>query len=276
VTQVRRPPLIALRPALYRWYWQAEKRITPRLRSSQYAYYERLRDALHEGSRWLDLGCGHQVFGEWMTREQQEVVGRSRAVFGIDLDWEGLRRHAAIPNRVSGDLQHLPFQTGSCDVVSANMVVEHLAEPARVLEEVHRVLRPRGFFVFHTPNYLHWGTLVAAALPDRVKKPLIWYLEEREEHDVFPVHYRMNTAQAVRRLAPSCGFRIAELAMVSTSAALKMLGPLVLLELLYIRLLDLPGLAGLRSNLVVVLQKVAESESATPPRVEGLTSRARP
>ena len=188
VTQASRPPLAAWRPALYRWYWQAERVIAPGLRSSQYAYYERLRDALEGGGHWLDLGCGHQVFGEWMGREEQEVIGRSRAAVGIDLDWEGLRRHRAMPGKVSGDLQRLPFQSGSCAVVSANMVVEHLAEPARVLEEVHRVLRPGGVFVFHTPNYLHWGTLVAARLPERLKKSLIWYFEERQEDDVFPVH----------------------------------------------------------------------------------------
>ena len=45
------------------------------------------------------------------------------------------------------------------------------------------------------------------------------------------------------------------LSMVSSSATLQMLGPPVLLELAYIRMIDRPSLAHLRSNIVAVLRK---------------------
>jgi SAM-dependent methyltransferase len=244
------------RKRLYRAYFAAEKAIAPGLRSSQYAYYEALRDTLCGEPRWLDLGCGHQVFGDWMTREQDEVVGKARTAVGIDLDWEGLRRHPRLDRKVFGTLEALPFQSGAYDVISANMVVEHLTDPGRVLREVHRLLRPGGRFVFHTPNFYHWGTLLAFLIPDAVKKPLIRFFEGRRAEDVFATHYRMNTAGDVRREAGRNGFRLVRLSLVSSSATLKMLGPVVLLELLYLRLIEHPSLASVRSNMVAVLQKV--------------------
>ena len=244
-----------LRSVLYGFYFKAERRIAPHLRSSQYAYYEALREALTSGCRWLDLGCGHQVFADWMTAEDVTVVQKSGVAAGVDLDWAALRRHRSLRNRVFGDLTALPFKSGSWDAVSANMVMEHLQDPALVLNEVHRLLAPGGTFVFHTPNFYHWITLAAWMIPERLKKPLLLFFEGRAGHDVFPTHYQINTAPAVRRFAARCGFEIVDVALVSSSGALKMLGPVVLLELLYIRLLERPKLAQLRSNLVVTLRK---------------------
>ena len=247
-----------LRTALYRFYFRAEKVIAPTLRSSQYAYFEALHAQLTPASRWLDMGCGHQVFADWMTREQEAVIARNRMVAGIDLDWAGLRKHPAIKRRVFGDLSHLPFPAGCWDVISANMVMEHLEDPTAVLHEVHRSLSPGGVFVFHTPNFYHWGTLVARSLPDRLKKRLVRLFEGRAEADVFETHYRINTAADVRRLAGAAGFEVIALQHVNSSATLKMLGPLVLLELAYIRLIEHPLLAQLRSNLVVTLRKLPD------------------
>lgn len=251
----RLPNRQTLRSALYRFYFRAEKRIAPTLRSSQYAYYQALRTALTPASRWLDLGCGHQVFADWMQREQQDVIDRSGMAIGIDLDWQALRHHGGIDRRVFADLTDLPFRNASCDVISANMVMEHLADPARVLAEVHRTLVPGGLLVFHTPNYYHWGTLVAKSLPQRPKKALIRFFEGRDEADVFETHYRINTVAAIRHYASRCGFELVDLQQVSSSATLKMLGPIVLLELGYIRLIERPSLAALRSALVVTLRK---------------------
>src|SRR5439155_24536357 len=116
-----------IRRALYRFYWLAEKSIAPQLRSSQYTYYAKLRGLLTDTSRWLDLGCGHQVFADWMTDEQREVVDKCGTVVGMDLDWQGLREHSGIQEKVFGDLARLPFRPASFDVISANMVMEHVA-----------------------------------------------------------------------------------------------------------------------------------------------------
>jgi SAM-dependent methyltransferase len=239
----------------YEFCWKAEKLITPGLRSSQYAYYERLSDLLHSESDWLDMGCGHQVFGSWMTKEQEEVIRKCRSVTGIDLDWSGLRAHAGIARKTFGDLTRLPFQKSSFDVVSANMVMEHVQHPDRLLDQVQIVLKPGGYFVFHTPNFWHWGTQVAWNMPDVLKKPVIRLLDGRKAEDVFETHYRMNRRTEIQDRARRANFDVVGLSLVSSSAALAMLGPFVLFELAFIRMIQHSACAGLRSNLIVVLRK---------------------
>lgn len=245
-----------LRKLLFGAYWKAEKIITPGLTSSQVCYYQKLK-GLVPGKDWLDLGCGHQVFADWMAKEQSEVIASSKSICGIDLDWAGLKAHPEISMKVFGDLTAMPFRDGSFDVVSANMVAEHLPEPKKVLGEVHRVLRPGGRFIFHTPNFLVWTIQLASRIPDRVKKRLIRILEARREEDVFPTFYRMNTHGQIRTLAREMRFDVEDITMVSTSAATAMLGPVVWAELLYIRSLEKPNRAEYRSNIVTTLRKAA-------------------
>jgi SAM-dependent methyltransferase len=249
----------SVRSALYGFYFKAERRIVPQLRSSQYAYYDALRAVIAPGCRWLDLGCGHQVLAEWMLTEEQSLVRESGFVAGMDLDWQALLKHRSLDKRVFGNLTAMPFRSAAWDLVSANMVMEHLQDPAPVLREVHRLLAPNGTFVFHTPNYYHWVTLAAWWTPEALKKPLVKFLEGRSGSDVFQTHYQINTNAAVRRLAAENDFDVVDLRLVNTSAALKMLGPAVVAELLYIRLLERPEFAQLRSNLVVTLRKRSRS-----------------
>ena len=221
----------SVRAALHRFYFRAERGIVPSLRSSQDRYYETLRSYLSPATRWLDMGCGHQVLAD------------------------DLRAHPGLGPRVSGDLSRLPFAPAEWDVISANMVMEHVSDPGAVLQGVHESLRPGGTFVFHTPNAYHWGTIVARCLADGPEHWLISLLEGRQEADVFPTHYRINTAARIRRLADANGFDVVHVAHVSSSATLSMLGPLVLPELAFIRLIQLPVFAQLRSGLVVTLRK---------------------
>jgi ubiquinone/menaquinone biosynthesis C-methylase UbiE len=246
-----------MRNGLMRFYWRLEKIFYPRLRYSQYHYYETLKRTIPKSCDWLDLGCGHQMFATWMTGEERELAQRSRRLVGIDLNWEGLRKNLAVSDRVFGNMETLPFHANSFDAVSANMVVEHLPNPERVLAEVHRVLRPGGIFVFHTPNVRCFMMSIASRMPQTLKNFLAAVLEGRKEEDVFPTCYRMNTPAAIRRYAGQSGFSVQELQAVSTSAITALFGPVAIVELLYMRTLEAPWLAGLRSNLIAILKKSA-------------------
>jgi len=190
-----------------------------------------------------------------MGKEQAEVIASSAIAYGLDLDWEALKAHKGISHKAFGDLVSLPFKDDSVEVVSANMVAEHLSSPDRVLHEIHRVLKPNGAFVFHTPNYWNWAIQLASRVSDGLKRKLIWFFERRCEEDVFPTQYRMNTEATIRQLAADTNFAVEDVTMVSTSALTVMLGPLVLGELLYIRYLQRPSGAKFRSNVVAILRK---------------------
>ena len=100
------------------------------------------------------------------------------------------------------------MKSGVFDLVSANMVVEHIANPELVGKNLNRILKPGRLFIFHTPNFRNYQTRLVSWLPQGLKNSLAKHLEQREEKDVFPTCYRMNTAEAIRQLADRTGFEV--------------------------------------------------------------------
>jgi ubiquinone/menaquinone biosynthesis C-methylase UbiE len=240
-------------------YWKLEKAIVPELTSSQYHYKETLFANLPDKKfAWLDLGCGHQVFAEWMTVEQDEMLAKTGFAVGIDLDLPALKAHKGISAKVYADLTAIPLKDKSFDVITANMVVEHLNEPEKVFSEVCRLLRTDGVFVFHTTNARNPFLQAAAKIPQDLKNSLVYVLEDRKAEDVFPTHYKVNRPQDVKAVATQTGFDVEQIKLVSTSAFTQVFTPLALLELLFIRMLRQPSLEHLRTNLICVLRKSAE------------------
>jgi ubiquinone/menaquinone biosynthesis C-methylase UbiE len=244
-----------IRDLALKFYSKVEQKIVPGLRYSQYHYLDVIGPMMTRGTRWLDLGCGHQVFAEWMTAEEIELVSRAGLFVGVDVDVPGVQAHRNLKNPVLGNLTSLPFSDGAFEMITANMVVEHLDQPLAVLDEVHRVLRPGGCFIFHTPNSRCFAIRVGSWLPQFAKNVLIRLLEGRQEHDVFKTFYRMNTPGEVRELSQKANFKVIEIRLVNSSAATMMLGPFVLIELLGLRLLGHPYFADRRSNLIAILKK---------------------
>jgi SAM-dependent methyltransferase len=106
---------------------------------------------LPAGARVADLGCGSGVF-------TAELAGRGYRAEGIDLSPKliGIARDKfpAVPFHV-GDVEQLPFESGSLDGILLSGLVHHLPDPAACAVEVHRVLRPGGRFVAFDPNRMN-------------------------------------------------------------------------------------------------------------------------
>jgi SAM-dependent methyltransferase len=246
------------RRLLYRLYFFVQALIVPNLKNSQYAYRETLKLYVRAKPRWLDLGCGHQLLPEWMPgseEEQIDILKCAQTAIGIDADWPSLHKHRTLQNKVLGDIGRLPFRDQSFDLITANMVVEHVKDPDELLREVHRALPRNGIFVFHTPNRWSYATLISIVIPAVLKIKLAAFLQNRREEDVFPTFYRMNSREAIRRLAKQHRFDLLEFQLIESSAQTVMLGPVVILELLWIRLLRLPFLKNLRTNIIATLKK---------------------
>lgn len=249
-----------LQKSLFRFYERAAGVLTPGLRNAQFAYFELLKARLSSDTLWLDIGCGRRLFPDWMPRAEQEeaaLKARLNTSFGIDADVASLRDNRFVQHRFIADCCSLPFADSSFDLLTANMVVEHVAQPPALLSEAFRVLRPNGVFLFHTPNTLSYATLMARLVPEALKVRLIGFLESRKAEDVFPTLYRMNAPGRIFELSRDAGLNVVELNRVESSAQSVMLGPVVLFELLWIRLLRLSLLRDFRSNLIVILQKKA-------------------
>ena len=247
---------MTLSKSLRETYWKLEKLIVPELTSSQYRYKDVLFASLPDRKfAWLDLGCGHQVFADWMTQEQQTMVEKAGLAVGVDQDIPSLKAHGGLHLKVCGDISVIPIKDASFDIISANMVVEHVSDPDKVLNEVRRLLKPGGVFVFHTTNSANPMLWTASKVPEGLKLRLIYLLEGRKSEDVFPTCYRINTSTQVREAARRSGLIVEKIELVSTSAVTQLLTPLAILELLFIRMLRNPKLQNLRTNLVCVLRK---------------------
>jgi ubiquinone/menaquinone biosynthesis C-methylase UbiE len=157
-----------------------------------------VRRNLHEDSTLLDAGCG---------RSAPVLVGFkgcARRLIGVDVvefdsSVVGVELHRC-------NLQELPFEDGSIDVVMARSVMEHVIDPASVYSEIRRVLKPGGAFIFLTANLFDYASLIAKIIPNRFHPWIVAKTEGRDEQDVFPIAYRTNTRRAVDRLAQEAGF----------------------------------------------------------------------
>jgi 2-polyprenyl-3-methyl-5-hydroxy-6-metoxy-1,4-benzoquinol methylase len=98
--------------------------------------------------RHLDVGC---AMGSML--EEAKAAGWDTA--GVETS-ELAARYAAertgCPVHV-GTLQRAAFQSESFDVVTLMDVIEHVAEPVNLINEIYRILRPGGVVFILTPNF---------------------------------------------------------------------------------------------------------------------------
>jgi len=246
---------MTLRKRLLEFYWGMERRIVPGLEYSQHRYEEHLRRWVPEGVTWLDVGCGRRLLPSWRAEGERVLLSRAETLVGIDLDFGSLQDNVTADLRIMSPVGSLPFRDASFDVVTANMVVEHLEDPGKSFSEVARVLKPGGLFLFHTPNAKAFPTSVARLLPDAIKAPMARVLDRRQSEDVFQTYYRCNTAQDIHRAAQVAGLVPVELSFVSSTALFAVVPPLAFVELLWLRAVQSDSRRELRSNLIAVLRK---------------------
>jgi len=190
-----------------------------------------------------------------MQKDEIELLQRHNNIVGIDCNYFNLKQHPNIRNKVAADGGSVPFKDASFDLISANMVVEHLEDPATALAEMRRLLTPDGLLIFHTVNAKHFLTGLSCLLPQKLKNAIVGFLEGRQETDIFPTYYRINTVKSISALAQHGGFKVVELKFVNSTAETFMLGPIVIFELLITRLLNLNIFRNYRSNIVAVLRR---------------------
>ncbi len=102
----------------------------------------------------LDLGCG--TGGE--VGPLLSAIGAAGSVIGVDLDATALevaREQHRDPRLrfVVGDAHALDLADATMDRVYVDRTMQHVDDPAKVLEEVTRVLRPGGGAVFAEPDW---------------------------------------------------------------------------------------------------------------------------
>ena len=223
---------------------------------AQKHYARALSSLVTAGDKWLDIGCGRQILPAWVMNQERQRALASKAslLVGMDVD-EAILKHPLLDARVIGKGEKLPFACETFDLLTANMVFEHVEEPAQVLREVCRVLKPGGRLLFHTPNYHYYLIALASLIPDSVKRRVIRFLEDREEKDIFPTLYRLNTMGRIRQVAGQCGLEVESIRAHVSAGEFYVLGPVAWAECLWLKLMSVVGRGTFDAGLVVTLRR---------------------
>lgn len=246
---------MAARELLLRGYEWMRRIVAPRVRYSQQEYEEMLRAHVARATAWLDLGCGRRILPSWRGDAEQALVRSCPSVVGVDIDYDAIAENRSVSLKCLATGTALPFAAESFDLVTANMVVEHLQDPTTNFREIARVLKPGGAFLLHTPNAIGYPTLLARVVPEAMKKRAASLLDGRQEADVYPTFYRANSRRSLEAIARDSSFDTIDVHFIVTTAMFAVVLPLALLELLWLRTLMHERLADLRTNIIAVLHK---------------------
>jgi 2-polyprenyl-3-methyl-5-hydroxy-6-metoxy-1,4-benzoquinol methylase len=149
------------------------------------------------GKRVLELGCANG----YMSRV---LAGHDCRVTAIEVDAvAGAEARQFCERVIIGDLNHLDFAVELAgqqfDVILAADVLEHLVEPARVLESLVPFLAPDGYVVASIPNVAHLSVRLAL-LHGRFPYAELGLLDR--------THLRFYTRESVAELFTSAGLVI--------------------------------------------------------------------
>lgn len=171
------------------------------------AFYQRVNALLKHDMHLLDFGAGR---GEWQQdsvsyrRSLRMFKGKVDRVTGVDVDI-AVRANNSLDRAIVLEKGVIPLASGSVDIIIADHVLEHVAEPQSVVIELSRVLAPGGWICARTPNRYGYVAIANRVLPERLRRSMLRIAQpDRQDEDVFEAYYQLNTARALRRWFSEC------------------------------------------------------------------------
>ena len=122
----------------------------------------RVPPATHPGAVLVDLGCGGGLMAPHVRRLGYRHVG-------VDIGLPGLTtagEHGVSVLR--GSVLAVPLADGCADVVTAGEILEHVEDPAQVLTEAARLLRPGGVLVLDSIAATRLAEVIAIRIAERL------------------------------------------------------------------------------------------------------------
>jgi len=202
------------------------------------------------GLKVAHLGCGHDQV------EVRECFLKSRIV-GFDMDLAALTRYRPT-FCVLANLEMIPVQDNSFDLLISEFVLEHLKDPGRVFAECHRILRPGGEFIFLTINRNSIPAWVARVTPLYFHRWIKRMLPRpTQDEDVFPTYYRCNRYSTLSQILKHYRFEEIDFQYLDGSFDYLQFSPLLyrLGNLFNVMLLRFEILKGLRVALLGVYRR---------------------
>jgi ubiquinone/menaquinone biosynthesis C-methylase UbiE len=237
-------------------YLRIVRKHIPDVDFHQNHYARTLDEVIQDGSRWLDIGAGSRIHNGYGVPAPTTLANRCLEVVGLDFEAEHLKSNPSLSSFVIGGGDAMPFPECRFELITANMVLEHLENPQAVFAEVARTLVPGGKFVFVTPNRNH--PLVRAAsliLRPQTQRMIAHKFEGRPLEHIFPTYYRANTLRDIRTLAAQSGLVVDSLTVIRNIPFMSKPAFATWIECQFIRASNSPRLRALGADLIGVLSK---------------------
>lgn len=174
----------------------------------------------------LDFGCHDGGFLGQLARKG------NRRLVGVDVCREAIERGRGRYPQLEllhvGDAGRLPFADASFDSISILDVIEHVADQTRVLDELHRLLKPDGLLIVTVPGQYAFSFLDLGNLKFRFPRLHRWAyccVRSRAEYEaryaanadgligdveVGKAWHEHFTRESLRTLLGRSGFEVAE------------------------------------------------------------------
>jgi len=154
------------------------------------------------GQKILSLGSGDGS-DIWFLGDQNEVYALDGSPSAIE---------QAIAHGLHG-IQHdlekpIPFKDEEFNIVVCKDLLEHLVSPVNLLMDIHRVLKPSGYFIISIPNHFYLTFRIRILLGGN----LIWKSmihDHRRDYDEWNyMHLRFFTYKGLLRFLNIGGFKV--------------------------------------------------------------------
>lgn len=180
--------------------WDIRNRIYPKEDGASAFFRRTVLTLVSPEAIVVDVGCGREA-------EFVRSIASSFAVaYGIDIE---------IPEQITdgnltllpGDADAIPLGDASVDIVTSIHMIEHVSDPASILQECKRILKPGGSILLYAPSKWYPPLVLGRLLPHRLRQLVNRAITGTPLNDTFPTYYRANTKRALIRLAESLGLR---------------------------------------------------------------------
>lgn len=175
-------------------------------------FYSRVNALLEPQMKVLDFGAGR---GAWFTETENTYLksirllkGRVASVTACDID-QAVHSNCTADRTIATMPQApLPFEDEEFDLIIADYVFEHIADPEYIQSELSRILKKNGWICARTPNCYGYISCLTRLINNKHHSKILNFVQPtRQERDVFPTRFKMNTLKALRRLFSQTNFR---------------------------------------------------------------------
>jgi len=152
--------------------------------------------------RTLDLGCGEGLF--------TALTLPTPVAHGLDPHQASLNRARSsgiYQNLIHGSADQIPLEGGSCDLILANSVLEHIEDLEPVLKECRRVVCEGGWLMITAPSHRFAEGLGGAVLLDHLRLPAL-ARGYRDWFNRLSRHFHLDTAEDWQARLNAAGFGV--------------------------------------------------------------------